>query len=102
MTWKRGAELAAWSNLTYVRTFASTPEGRVAAFVAANEYSQSDRALATWLSEDRGVTWRLVGNPYEGRHGPLNSVYDVGTAADGTLLLATQPDSVILKGKLGD
>lgn len=97
-TWSCAANLTAWSDLTYIRTFVSTPDGRVYAFVAANEYSQKDRGLTTWLSEDRGITWRLVANPYIGPYGPLNAVYDAATAADGTKILGTQPDSVILKG----
>ncbi len=98
-TWSYAATLTAWSDITYIRTFVSTPSGFVYAFVAANEYSQKDRGLTTWVSEDRGLTWKLVENPYTGPYGPLNAVYDATTAVDGTTILGTQPDRVILKGQ---
>jgi hypothetical protein len=99
-TWSCAATLTACSERTYIRTFVSTPDGLIYAFVAANEYSQTDRGLTTWLSEDRGVHWRRVDNPYTGSYGPLNAVYDAATASDGTIILGTQPDRVILKGPL--
>ncbi len=98
-TWDCVAMLTAWSGRTYIRTFVSPADRIVYAFVAADEYSPADRGLTTWRSEDRGKTWLCTENPYSGRHGPLNAVYDAVLAADGTFILGTQPDSVILKGR---
>lgn len=96
-TWKKVATVTAYSDMTYVRTIIHLGNGIVTAFVAANEYSQTDRGMQTYMSRDYGQTWEWVANPYTSPHGELNAIYDAVQAAPGIFIMGAQPDSNILR-----
>jgi len=96
-SWRKVANVTAYSLLTYVRDIRYLGNGLVYAFVAANENEWDDRALEVYRSADYGVTWdRVKDDIYVGQYGRLNSVYQTALTDTNVLVAATQPDSDII------
>jgi len=96
-SWKKVATLPGYSLMTYIREIRYLGNGLVYAFVAANENSWDDRALAVYRSTDYGETWKTVEEEiYVGKYGRLNSVYQTALTDTNILVAATQPDSDII------
>lgn len=97
-SWKRVHLFTAYSTVGYVRSIIKF--GNVLlAFVSGWESSITRCAIGA-ISYDQGETWVEFGNPFYGPFGGLHGIYEAVIATDGSLLLATQPDSAILRGGL--
>lgn len=98
-TWKKVANVSTASGLTYVRTIINVGKGEGYAFLAGNEYSQTDRALKTYKSLDFGQSWALIPNFLKSSFGELNAVYDAANSEPGVFIMGSQPDSNIYRVK---
>lgn len=84
---------------TYFREIIQPYRGLIIAYCCAGE-NDRNRGMKAYYSYDDGQTWVDKGNPYSGVNGGLNAIYQTAKVGGGIYIMATQPDSMILRSYL--
>jgi len=97
-TWTAVLSAVIATDVGYFRWMIESAPGVIVAFISSSEASQTDRKAKQFTSRDGGLTWVDEGTPFAGPFGDINAVYQATVVEPGILLLAAQPDSLILRG----
>jgi photosystem II stability/assembly factor-like uncharacterized protein len=66
------------------------------------EATSNQRYMQLHMSQDLGLTWNSLGNPYVGPFGGMQAIYQMCATKNRCVFAACQPDSNILRWQLCD